>query len=168
MQGNTNYDYVELQLTKSDVPLGIAGLFSYNARAGVFLNKSPFLYFMDYHHFTGNHTMFAAAGAFLNSYQLLPYYEYSTNSHFAEVHVQHDFNGFIWNKIPGLKKLGFEFVTGAHFLYTPEQKPYFEFNVGIDRIGWNLFRFLRADFVMGYRPNERLRIGGVLTLQFSL
>ena len=84
------------------------------------------------------------------------------------MHLQHDFNGYIWNKIPGLKALGFEFVTGAHFLYTPEQLPYMEFNLGIDRIGWKLFRILRADFVIGYRPGERIRLGGVLSLNFSL
>ncbi len=169
LQGaETNYDYLSLQITKEDISLGVAGLFSYNIEGGWFIQKTNEMQFMDYHHFSGNQTIISAPAGFLNSFQLLPYYEYSTNTHFAAAHLEHKFNGFLWNKIPGLKKLGFEVVAGGHFLYTPEQKPYAEFNIGLDRIGWKLFRVLRADFVMGYRPNEALRVGGVLTFNFSL
>lgn len=165
--GATNYDYLELKVEKDDIPLGTVGLFSFKVTGGWFPYKDQ-MYFMDYFHFNGNQTFIAKTSEYLNTFQLLPYYDYSTNSGFAMVHLQHDFNGFIWNKIPGLKALGFEFVTGYHFLYTPEKGPYMEFNLGLDRIGWNLFRFLRVDFVMGYKIGEPLRYGGVIGLTLSL
>lgn len=165
--GATNYDYLELKVEKDDIPLGTVGLFSFKATGGWFPYK-PKLYFIDYHHFNGNQTIIAKTNEYLSTFQLLPYYERSTNSAFAMLHLQHDFNGFIWNKIPGLKTLGFEFVAGYHFLYTPEQGEYMEFTLGLDRIGWNLLRFLRVDFVMGYQIGEPLRCGAVIGLTLSL
>jgi hypothetical protein len=164
---HTNYDYLELQIEKDDIPIGTVGLFSFKATGGWFPYK-PKMYFMDFRHFNGNQTMIAKTSEYLSTFQLLNYYSHSTNTAFAMLHIEHDFNGFIWNKIPGLKVLGFEFVTGYHLLYTPEKGPYMEFNLGLDRIGWNLFRILRIDFVMGYTVGEPLRYGGVLGLTISL
>ena len=165
--GDTNYDYLQLKIEKDDIPIGTVGLLSFKATGGWFPYK-PKMFFMDYRHFNGNQTIIAKTSEYLSTFQLMPYYEYSSNSAFAMLHVQHDFNGFIWNKIPGLKALGFEFVTGYHFLYTPETAPYMEFNIGLDRIGWNLFRFLRVDFVMGYKVGQPLLYGGVIGLTLSL
>lgn len=165
--GTTNYDYLELKLTKEKIALGTSGLFSFNLTGGWFPNRAK-TYFMDYHHFNGNQTIFAKNDAYLRTFQLLPYYQNSTNSAFAMLHAEHHFNGAIWNKIPGLKVLGFEFVAGYHVLYTPENREYMEFNIGLDRIGWGIFRFLRADFVMGYKVGEPLRYGAVLGFNFSL
>ncbi|CAA6821367.1 MAG: Unknown protein [uncultured Aureispira sp.] len=164
---STNYDYLELKVEKDDIKIGTVGLLSFKATAGWFPYK-PKLYFMDFHHFNGNQTILAKTSEYLSTFQLLNYYDRSNSSAFGMVHIQHDFNGFIWNKIPGLKTLGFEFVTGYHLLYTPERGEYMEFNVGLDRIGWNLFRFLRVDFVMGYEVGEPLRYGGVIGLTLSL
>ncbi|BDS13429.1 DUF5686 and carboxypeptidase regulatory-like domain-containing protein [Aureispira anguillae] len=164
---STNYDYLELKIEKDEIPIGTVGLLSFKATGGWFPSSSK-MYFIDYHHFNGNQTIIAKTSEYLSTFQLLPYYERSTNSFFGMLHIQHDFNGFIWNKIPGLKTLGFEFVTGYHLLYTPEQGEYMEFNIGLDRIGWNLFRFLRVDFVMGYQIGEPLRYGGVIGLTISL
>lgn len=165
--GGTNYDYLELKVEKDNIKIGTVGLLSFKATGGWFPYK-PKLYFMDFQHFNGNQTIIAKTSEYLSTFQLLPYYEYSTSSAFGMLHVQHDFNGFIWNKIPGLKALGFEFVTGYHLLYTPEKGEYMEFTLGLDRIGWNLFRFLRVDFVMGYKVGEPLRYGGVIGLTLSL
>ena len=164
---STNYDYLELKVEKDDIKIGTVGLLSFKATGGWFPYQ-PKLYFMDFHHFNGNQTIIAKTSEYLSTFQLLPYYEHSTSSAFGMLHIQHDFNGFIWNKIPGLKALGFEFVTGYHLLYTPERGEYMEFNLGLDRIGWNLFRFLRVDFVMGYKVGEPIRYGGVIGLTLSL
>lgn len=165
--GSTNYDYLELKVEKDDIKIGTVGLLSFKATGGWFPYK-PKLYFMDFHHFNGNQTIIAKTSEYLSTFQLLPYYDRSNSSAFGMLHIQHDFNGFIWNKIPGLKALGFEFVAGYHLLYTPERGEYMEFNVGLDRIGWNLFRFLRVDFVMGYEIGQPLRYGGVIGLTFNL
>jgi len=165
--GTTSYDYLELKLEKEKIALGTSGSFSFNLTGGWFINNQR-MFFMDYYHFNGNQTFIAKNNAYLRTFQLLPYYQNSTNSVFAMLHLEHNFNGAIWNKIPGLKVLGFEFIAGYHVLYTPENQEYMEFNIGLDRIGWGIFRFLRADFVVGYEIGEPLRYGAVLGFKFSL
>lgn len=165
--GDTNYDYLELKIEKDAIPIGTVGALSFKLTGGWFPYKAK-MYFMDYHHFNGNQTMIAKTSEYLSTFQLLPYYEYSNNTAFGMLHLEHDFGGFIFNKIPGIKKLGFETVAGYHLLYTPEKGTYMEFNIGIDRIGWKLFRFLRADFVIGYPVGGPVRFGGVLGLTLSL
>ncbi|MGH1334552.1 MAG: DUF5686 and carboxypeptidase regulatory-like domain-containing protein [Aureispira sp.] len=165
--GQTDYDYLEATIEKQGMDLGQVGDLSFKLTGGWFVNNKS-LFFMDYHHFDGNQTLFAKNGAYLSTLQLLPYYKYSTRDAFAVAALEHDFNGFLWNKIPGLKVLGFEFVAGYRALYLPEQSLYQEFNIGLDRIGWKVFRFLRVDFVAGYAADRNWQFGGVIGLDFSL
>jgi hypothetical protein len=64
--------------------------------------------------------------------------------------------------IPLVKKLGWKMVAGAHYLRTPEQKGYTEFNVGIENIGFGIFRLFRADFVLAQVRNEGYKPGVVI------
>lgn len=165
--GQTDFDYLEASIEKDDISIGSVGRLSFRLTGGWFVNSSS-MYFMDYYHFDGNQTFFAKNDAYLSTFQLLPYYQYSTNNAFGLVGIEHNFNGFLWNKIPGLKVLGFEFVTGYRALYVPNQSPYQEFNIGIDRIGWGVVRFLRVDFVAGYGADRSWQFGGLIGLDFSL
>jgi len=70
----------------------------------------------------------------------------STNLYFAEAHVEHHFGGFLFNKIPGIRKLKLGEVLGFHFLYTPTRQQYFQIDAGID----NIFKLIRVDFVTGF------------------
>ncbi|MCP4439493.1 MAG: carboxypeptidase-like regulatory domain-containing protein [Aureispira sp.] len=165
--GDTNFDYLAMTIAKDDLAIGSAGLFSFRAR-GAWFPYVGSMEFIDYRHINGNQTILAKPDAYLRTFQLLPYYQWSTNQWFASLHVEHDFNGYIWNKIPLLKHLGFEFVTGFHFLYTPENKEYMEFTLGLDRIGFGLFRFMRVDAVMNYQIGERPQFGAVIGINLSL
>ena len=75
----------------------------------------------------------------------------STNKSYVELHAEHDFNGFLLGKIPLINKLNFNLIAGAHFLSTPDNKPYQEYTIGIDNIGWGKFRFLRIDYLRSYQ-----------------
>lgn len=165
--GQTDFDYLEASIEKRGLDVGQVGDLSFKLTGGWFVNSAS-MYFMDYHHFDGNQTFFAKNGAYLSTFQLLPYYQYSTQDAFGVAALEHDFNGFLWNKIPGLKVLGFEFVAGYRALYLPNQELYQEFNIGLDRIGWKVFRFLRVDFVAGHGLGRGWQFGGVIGLDFSL
>ena len=65
----------------------------------------------------------------------------------GELHTQHNFEGFILNKIPLLNKLNFHTVIGAKAYFSGGRKPYTEYSIGLDNIGWGKWRFLRLDFV---------------------
>ena len=147
---NSDYNFYKLQarLTQN-FDVGNKGSFQYNLKAGNFFNADD-IAFMDYHHFNGNQTHFTE-GSYLNMFNNLPYYKMSTNKSYAELHAEHNFEGFILNKIPLLNKLNFNLVLGAHALSTETYKPYQEFTIGLNNIGWGKFRFLRVDYLRSYQ-----------------
>jgi hypothetical protein len=77
----------------------------------------------------------------------MPYYSNSTNKEYFEAHLEHNDNGYIMNKIPLLNKLNSTLVLGFHALATPDIKPYSEFTVGLDNLGFGKFKVFRFDFV---------------------
>ncbi len=162
-----DFDYLGMTIQKEEWSLGGMGLLTARAKIAFFPNNSQ-MEFMDYMHFSGNQTIYAKSSQHWRTYQLMPYYQFSTNQWFAEAHLQHDFNGVLWNKLPLLKHLGFEVVAGYHYLYTAEQGNYMEFSLGLDRLGWKLLRFGRIDFVTAYQPGQRPRLGVVFGIDFSL
>lgn len=153
-----DYDLVRISINDR-IRLGLLGRFNYRLKAGYFLN-TRYMDFMDYKHFEGNQTVYLSTD-YLNSYKLLPYYTYSTREWYTEAHAEHHFNGFIFNKIPLLKKTRWQEVIGGHALFSDTLPQYYEFNVGIERI----FQVLRVDYVLGYGPGNALRQGVVASLK---
>ena len=143
-----NFDQVKFRMTQG-FSVKDKGRFEYNFKAGKFFSGDD-IAFMDYHHFNGNQTHIGS-GTYLNVFNNLPYYSMSTNDAYLEFHAEHDFNGFILGKLPLINKLNFNLILGAHALSTPDNKPYQEYTVGIDNIGWGKFRFLRVDYVRSYQ-----------------
>ncbi|BAO77714.1 DUF5686 and carboxypeptidase regulatory-like domain-containing protein [Winogradskyella sp. PG-2] len=144
-----NFDQVKARLYQT-FNIADKGRFRYNLRAGKFFNADD-IAFMDYQHFNGNQTHVSTEGNYTNVFNNLPYYAGSTNDAYLEAHAEHDFNGFILGKVPLLNKLNFNLVVGAHLLTTPDFKPYQEYSIGIDNIGWGKWRFLRLDYVRSYQ-----------------
>ncbi len=146
---NYNYDFVAARIDY-DKTFGNKGEFSANVRGGKFFNADN-ISFIDYKHFNGNQTHVNFRGNYLNAFNLLPYYTNSTNDAYLETHLQHNFKGYIMNKIPLLNKLQWNLVGGFHQINVPNTKPYQEFSVGFDNIGFGKFRFLRIDYVRAYQ-----------------
>lgn len=106
----------------------------------------------------GNQTFFSTYGTFPN----LDFYEFVTDT-YVSVHLQHNFNGRLFSRIPFLRKLNLREVIGLRGVWgelsdanialsapasldtplqAPDDKIYYEYSVGID----NIFKFLRIDF----------------------
>jgi len=143
-----NYQQLEARLTQN-FDISNKGNFQYHLKVGEFFNADNNA-FMDYHHFNGNQTHISEGG-YLNKFNNLPYYTGSTNRSYAEIHAEHDFEGYIMNKIPLLNKLNFNLILGAHGLSTETQKPYQEITIGLNNIGFGKFRFLRVDYLRSYQ-----------------
>lgn len=146
---NYNYDFVAARIDYSKT-FGNKGEFDFNIRGGKFFNADG-ISFIDYKHFNGNQTHVNFRGNYTNAFNLLPYYTHSTNDAYIETHLQHNFKGYIMNKIPLLNKLQWNLVGGFHQINVPNVKPYQEFSVGFDNIGFGKFRFLRIDYVRAYQ-----------------
>jgi len=148
-----NFSQLRIRLTQN-FNIANKGEFGYNLRAGTFLDSDE-LTFVDFQHFNGNETRVGTASNYLNSFNLLPYYELSTNDTYFEGHIEHNFKGYILGKIPLLNKLNYNLTVGANLLTTNGNQPYSEFYAGIDNLGWGKFRFLRLDYVRSYQGGFR-------------
>jgi hypothetical protein len=102
----------------------------------------------------GNQTLFSI----YNTFNQLDYYEFVSDT-YASFHMQHDFGGRLFGRIPWLRKLnlrevvGFRAVYGeisdenialnaSNIIYQAPEDIYWEWNVGIG----NIFKIFRLDF----------------------
>jgi len=100
-----------------------------------------------------------------NTYSLLDYYEFVTDT-YASIHVDHNFNGRFFSRIPLFRKLNWRELVGvkavwgsisdenialnaSNITYVAPTKMYYEYSFGIG----NIFKVLRIDF--NWRGNYR-------------
>ena len=133
-----------------DLSLGNKGTLGMNIRTGKFFNAEN-ISFIDYRHFNGNQTHIGTSDRYLNVFNLMPYYANSTNDSYFEMHLEHNDTGFIMNKIPLLNLLKSTMNLGFHSLAIPDRKPYTEFTVGLDNLGFGKFKLFRVDYVHSYQ-----------------
>ena len=135
-----------------DFKTGLFGSGQILMEAGGFLNKDS-LSFVDFKHFNGNRTVF---GHFtIGNFQLLDYYLRSTTNTYFQGHYEHHFNGFIFNKIPLLRKSKVQMVTAVNYLNTREGDGYWEVGFGIEHI----FKILRVDYYNSWQDGSHQRSG---------
>lgn len=147
------YDY-QLVNTKLyyELPLSNKGSIKFNLKAGKFFNADN-ISIIDYKHFNGNQTFIG--GDYINSFGLLPYYTNSTNKSYSENHFEYDDSGYIMNKIPLLNLLKTNLIIGYKNLFVPNTKPYSEFSVGLNNLGFGKFKILRLDYIQSYQNGIR-------------
>lgn len=158
-----NYTFVSLSTTFNN-NIGIYGDLFVGLSAGWFLEKNP-ISFTDYKHFNGNQTFVGSTPVYNKQFNLLPYYSYSTNTSFIELHMEHDFRGYLINKIPLLNKTGYSFVIGFHMLEVPEKDVYQEFSLGLNNIGFGKFRPFRLDYFTSISPDAPKKWGIILGIK---
>jgi len=100
-----------------------------------------------------------------NTYSLLDYYEFVTDT-YASIHIDHNFNGRFFSRLPLIRKLNWRELVGikaiwgsisdenialsaSNIPYVAPEKAYFEYSVGIG----NIFKVLRVD--CSWRGNYR-------------
>lgn len=186
---NSDFDYAKWRLSIFKRikfgPLGIAYLNTtgeYTTGAAPYPLLTPHL---------GNQSPFYT----IITYNLMDYGEF-VSDRYASLQYQHHFEGFLFNRIPLMRKLKWRLVGSANIIYggmseinkklipqetsdTPKylpvrtfdrDKPYVELGYGVE----NIFRFVRVDFVhrLSYldktvNPNVR-KFGVFVSFQFSL
>ncbi len=147
-----------------DIDLGNKGVFGLNLKAGKFFDAEN-IAFVDFKHFNGNRTHIGQSERYLNNFNLLPYYIASANDRYFEAHFEHNDKGYVINKIPLLNQLKATLVIGAANLAIPDRKPYNEFSVGLDDLGFGKFKIFRIDYVRAYQSGF-LEDGVVFGLKF--
>jgi len=142
------YSTIEVGKTFGDVPLGL-------------LSVVP-----------GNQSYFSI----YNTFSQLDFYEFVTDT-YASLHLQHNFNGRLFSRIPFLRKLnlreiisfrtvwgeisdGNKALNASGLIYNaPDTKMYYEYSLGVG----NIFKILRIDFNFrgNYLDNPDARKFGV-------
>jgi hypothetical protein len=143
---DVDYSRISVDLTKSNIKLGLLGNSAFYLGAGKFLSTNN-LFFTDYKHFYATRTLFYTP--YLNSFLFLDYYKYSTNDQYWEAHFEHNFSGFLFNKLPLLRKLKLNEIAGFNYLGTPGNKSYSEFYLGIN------FLNFRASYGWSYLNGKK-------------
>ena len=160
-----HYNYTQFEAwLKQSVTVSNKGLFTYLLKGGGFVNGDG-ISFVDYRHFNGDETWLGTTTTYIDVFNLMSYFGFSTNKAYFEGHLEHNFQGWILGKIPGINRLNLNLVVGAHYLSTVENKPYSEFSIGLDNIGIGKFRMLRLDYVRSFY-NGQSKTEIVLGLKF--
>ncbi|MFD0963741.1 DUF5686 and carboxypeptidase regulatory-like domain-containing protein [Pseudofulvibacter geojedonensis] len=150
---NNNYKFGLLKAgIRQNKSLSNKGKLRYSLTGGLFM-KADGISFVDYKHFNGNQTHVSLRED-LNSFNIMPYYTFSTNNNYAEIHVKHDFKGYVLGKLPLLNRLNFNLTIGSHIAFINNTKPYSEYSVGLNNIGWGKMRFLSVDFVKSFHNGQ--------------
>lgn len=158
----SDVDYTKWRFSVTDIwRLKLFGVLNYRLGMGGFIEKNK-VEVPDYQHFNGNISTLATA--YLNSFQILPIYEFSNTSRFyALAHVEHHFNGFLTNKIPGFRKLNWYLVTGVNAFHF-DKTDYTEVFVGLE----NILKSFRIDYYWSFKDAKKFgndfRIGLVTRL----
>ncbi len=144
---DANYGMATLGIN-GDIDFQLLGRLNFKGTGGLFTskNRTPF---MDYRHFNGQEITYYNYNK--TGFQLLDYYEGSTTEPFAEGHITHQFNGFLWNKLPWIKQWQWEVVAEGNLLYRKDQPMYWEWGVGLSNI-LNLMGsdLIKVSFFHGY------------------
>lgn len=145
----SRYNFMKLDFTYDQtLSLGMIGETFLKIKSGRFLQKeSPA--FMDLNHFHGNEILFGKKTPYLNQFNLLPYYQFSSSNNYFLTHWEHHFKKWGVSNWPIIRWLNSQFISGFHTLTVQNQKPYFEWNVGLDQLGFGKFKILRIDYFWG-------------------
>ena len=152
-----DYDLISVDVSKSDISLGVLGNTSFFIGAGKFLNNNN-LYFPDYKQFSGNELFIYHQG--INTFLLLDYYKFSSNTQYIEGHLEHNFSGFILNKVPLIRKAKLQEILDINYLSTPGLKNYSEAGVGLQYLNFRL--------MYGHSFNSGTNITSAIRLSLGL
>lgn len=146
----TDFERIQLSLSQQ-LNLGIFGNTSLRASIGKYLRDDR-VFLPDLFHYQGNE-IYVQKGSF-DEFFLMPYYEFSSSRPYMEAHLEHAFGGFIFNKIPGIRKWKLSEYVGLHLLAQEGREAYLELNAGIEKRILKVIP-LRLDFNVQLAGNTR-------------
>jgi hypothetical protein len=157
LSSDVDYDRISLEVSEDRISAGMLGYSSFVAGAGKFLNKNV-VYYPEQKHFRGNNSLLSRPD--LSKFLFLDFYLFSTDREYAEFHFEHNFSGFLTNKVPLLRKLKLEELVGVSYLTQPVKRNYTEFYFGLQRL------IFRAAYGFAYDGKRRVDHGFRLTYGF--
>jgi hypothetical protein len=159
-----NYvDFSKIRLTIYDnyIPMKIFGYQMFRLEVGKFLSKEK-ISDLDLFHFKGNSLYTGYRSPYLQTFKLQQEYEFSNTNSYVGAWLEHHFDGFIMDKIPGLNKLGITTIASISALHDKD-KTYLEPGIGIEGISLGALDIMRLDYFWGIKNgalyDKGIRIG---------
>jgi hypothetical protein len=158
---DVNYDKWRFMVSDG-LNMKLAGRLDYLFSLGGFLNRKK-VEVPDYQHFRGNQVVFASA--YVQSFQLAPYYQNSTTAPlYSTINLEYHLNGLLTNKLPFIRRLNWQLVTGTNAFYVNTNNNYVEGFVGFE----NIIRVFRVDFIQSYSAGRKPHSGITIGLQGAI
>ncbi|MBK9960654.1 MAG: hypothetical protein IPP06_04775 [Saprospiraceae bacterium] len=85
-----------------------------------------------------------------NFFRGLHIYQIIEKKRLFSMHLEHDFQGLFFDRIPGINKLGLVELFKVSMLSTSDYRLYKEISFGLGNIGYKAFRIFRIDWVKSY------------------
>ncbi len=162
-QISAQFNKFTLRIRDIYLNLRLIGYSSYNIEAGSYLGNKP-SYFGDFFHPMGNELLLPI-NPDLSSFNLMPYYAYSSDHYYAQINFRHHFNGFVFDKIPLLNKTSLKMVIGFSALYEPTNGKYIETFLGVENFRIGPLKLFDIDYTWSF-DNSGFRDHGV-TIRLS-
>ena len=135
LSSDVDYDLLSFEVYQERISTGLLGYMSFVVGAGKFLNNAS-VFYPDSKQFRGNNATIFPPN--LRRFRYLDFYQYSTDRQYIEVHFEHNFAGFLFNKIPLLRLAKLDEIVGVNYLTKPGKKNYKEFYFGVERVGFGV------------------------------
>lgn len=153
--GGTDVSFQKIAASLEDEwSIGVGGRLAWYVNGGFFFNQEN-MSFRDFRHFMTSQIFIMNGSDYSRTFLQLPYYNFSTADQYFQLHLQHHFDGFIIDKIPGIRDLGWSLVAGVKYLKSGALPSYSEFHLGLDNIGFQFFRLIRIDGVLSLSEGNR-------------
>ena len=132
-----NNNHVSFTLLKAGIqgyaPIGLLGIFKYHLEGGKFFTLNN-IDIIDDIYFPGNDRYYISQSKYQNAFHLLPFYYRSNYKPYFAFKFGQYFKGFLISKIPLLNKLKAEEVFTFNLLQLQNERTYYEFGTGLDKI----------------------------------
>ncbi len=158
----TGYHQLRMNV-RGGFDLKLLGEISYAVRGAVIYSNAELL-LPDRLQPLGNLTIFRQNDLF--RFGVLDYYTYATSDRYAEQHLEWNLRGFLWNKLPLLRKLKLHEIAGVHSVQMPGLPAHTELLLGITNIRvarLSLFRVNYHRVLTGLNPGRE-----AVTINFGL
>lgn len=149
--GKRAYQKVTIRLRDQYVGMKQLGYFKYNAEGGFFLKGKP-SYFADFLHPVANRIAIPIDPD-LSSFNLLPFYQFSTDKYYLQLNFRHHFNGFVFDRIPLINKTPLRLTLGSSALYVPDKGFYIEPYIGLENFKIGPIHLFDIDYAFSFDKN---------------
>ncbi|MCC7444292.1 MAG: carboxypeptidase-like regulatory domain-containing protein [Saprospiraceae bacterium] len=145
------FQKLTVKVRDQNVNLRQIGYFRYNIEGGLFIKGKPG-YFADFLHPVANRIAIPIDPD-LSSFNLLPFYQYSTDRYYIQFNYRHHFNGFVFDKIPLINKTPLRLTLGTSGLYVPDKGYYLEPFIGIENFKIGPIHLFDIDYAFSFDKN---------------